>query len=259
MYYEYTTKLHHLILPNNIGDAVSFLNRLDWLINLHKIYQHFFPEEYAADTCEWAADSNLINDIVSQWELNLFRLIDSNLFSLPQTMLDGEEPYQMIPVWPIFSEWWNSDVEDLPISFQLVLSLSGNIDPPVLMEGIFRESENGEFDLEKLKALCEKVEYPLSVLPEVVEVLDNFTNNVWLDSTIEYYPEFDWTIEQIEMLRDHWLEAHTICSKIADLDDWLDVAENVLLAVNIFQGGYQTNTETYNSQPLQTVLSPYLE
>ncbi|MFN6474027.1 MAG: hypothetical protein RMY36_030730 [Nostoc sp. SerVER01] len=258
MYYEYTKNLHHLVLPNNIGDAVSYLNRLDWLINLHKIYQHFFPEEYEAHLCDWT-DGNLINEIASRWELNLFELIDSNLFSLPYPMLEGEEPFPMIPVWPIYQEWWNSDAEDLPVSFQLVLSLSGNIDPPVWMEDIFFEPD-GEFNEQKLKALCEQVEYPLSVLPKVVEVVDNSTNNVWMDSTQEYYPEFDWTIEQMEMLRTHWLEAHDICSQIADLDDWLVEAENVLLAVNIFQEAYEIDTETtYSPKPLQTVLSPFLE
>jgi hypothetical protein len=200
MYYEYTKNLHHLVLPNNISDAVSYLHRLDWLINLHKIYQHFFPEEYEADPCDWEAEDNLINGLASRWELNLFSLIDSNLFSLPYSMLEGEEPFGMIPVWPIYPEWWNSDVEDLPRSFQLVLSLSGNIDPPVWMENILSEPA-GEFDEQKLKALCEEAEYPLSALSKVIEVVDNSTNNVWLDSTEEYYPEFDWTIEQMEMLR----------------------------------------------------------
>jgi hypothetical protein len=44
------------------------------------------------------------------------------------------------------------------------------------------------------------------------------------------------------------------------LDDWLEDEKNILLAANIFQQAYEFDTEAiYNPEPLQTVLSPYLE
>lgn len=256
MHSEHIESLHHLILHSTTNDAVSYLDRLDWLIELHKIYQHFFPEAYALDNCDW-----MINESsVSSWEINLFKLIDDNLFSLPESLVEGEELLSIIPIYPIYPDWWNSELEDLPKTFQLVLFISGNIEL-----SFFQETPDwlkpelsriiGGCDFLKLEALCKQAKAPLTVLPKVMESLDHRTGNPWLDSTDEAYLEFDWTVDNIEMLRAHWLECQAIYSEIAELDDWLEDKKNIVSFCQIF---YECDSEPHDPETLMTVLADYL-
>lgn len=258
MDYEDIQMLHHLILPSTISDAAFFLDRLSWLIDLHKIYQHFFPEEYAIDNCQWTT----AEDFVSSWELNLFRLINDNLFFLPESLVEGEEIFTMIPAYPIYPDWWDAELDDLPKSFQLVLCLSNQIgielfgevpdwlekDFPVL-DGVWNS------DFLRLEALCKQVGEPLSILPKIVEILDHATGNIWLDATTEAYLEFDWTIQDIEILRAHWLDYQAIYSQVSELDEWLEVKENIAVLCQVF---YDCDGEPPDTQTLITVLDNYL-
>ncbi|MEH1780878.1 MAG: hypothetical protein V7L26_17545 [Nostoc sp.] len=258
MHYEHIELLHHFILPSKLTDAVSYLDRLDWLIELHKIYQHFFPEAYALDNCYWL----IIDDSVSLWECNLFKLIDDHLFSLPESLVQGEELFSLIPTWPFYPDWWDAELDSLPKSFQLVLYISGNIEmsffggTPDWLNSIIPELEGVEgCDFLKLEALCKQAGAPLTVLPKVMEILDHSTGNVWLDSTNEAYLEFDWTIDNIETLRADWLDCQTIYSQVNELDEWLEDKQNIVAFCQIF---YECDSEPHDPETLMTVLDDYL-
>ncbi|WP_322685591.1 hypothetical protein [Nostoc sp. DedQUE07] len=259
MYYEDMELLHHLILPSNMSNAVFYLERLDGLVELHKIYQHFFPEDYALDNCQWM----ITDDSISSWELNLFRLIDENLFSLPESLVLGEESFTLIPAWPFYPDWWDTELESLPKSFQLVLCISSHVGmgffgeiPNWISEAIPDLEAVQGCDFLKLEALCKQSQTPLIVLPKIMEILDHCTGNVWLDSTNEAYLEFDWTIDNVKMLRANWLDCQFIYSQVAELDDWLEDKKNIAAFCQIL---YECDDEPHDApQPLMEVLADLL-
>jgi hypothetical protein len=256
--YENIQLLHHLILPSNLNDAFSYLDQLDWFIELHKIYQHFFPEEYQQDKTDWL----IHDDLIHPWQLNLFKLIDDNLFSLPDSLVLGEELFSVIPACPFYPDWWDIEFEDLPKAFQLVIYISGNIDmsyfseiPEWLNKLLPLLQSIDGCDFLKLEALCKQAGSPLTALPKVIEILDHCTGNTWLDSTNEAYSEFDWTVDNVEKLRADWLECEAISSKIKELDEWLNTPKNIVRFCQLF---YECDNEPHYPEPLMTVLQPYL-
>ncbi|MHC5831319.1 MAG: hypothetical protein ACYT04_88980, partial [Nostoc sp.] len=106
------------------------------------------------------------------------------LFSLPESLVQGEDSFSLIPTWPFYPDWWDTELENLPKSFQLVLFISSNIDMgffgeiPDWINNVIPELEGVQgCDFLKLEALCKQAGAPLTALPKVMKILDHCTGN----------------------------------------------------------------------------------
>ncbi|MBD0264586.1 MAG: hypothetical protein ICV78_18230 [Tolypothrix sp. Co-bin9] len=255
MFYQDIVLLQQLTLPGSSSEALTFLNRVAWYGNLQFLKNHFFPkEELIFD--DWAA---LTEERPTKWELEFFNLINESFFPMPEPMLIGEDMFTTIPAWPYYPNWYDSEIEDLPKSFQLIVHLLSNLPTYFTEKCEWLEDisidvdEDVEINTEILDNLCSEYGAPLHILPTILQILDGETGNVWLDATTETYLEFEWSIDNIDLLKEHWDGAVAVANQIDALDEWLEEGNHIHLFLNLWSECYKTEP-IQEPQPLITVL-----
>lgn len=236
-------------LPSNLSKAASHLYLFKWWLGLHQTYHYFFHDQYANVAKHWLIyEEDDSYPMASEWELNLFNLINEHLFPMPEGVLEGEEIPSGIPVVsPYMLNWWDLDYEDLSISFQLVIRL-WNPDifnhfkiPDFFTRKLLKKIkaldglDGKDLDIKLLESKCAEHPY-LSILPLLISFLDKDTGNPWIDYNDELHIEYEWNIKNLELLTEQWHECEDTFSKISSLDEWLESShKNIHKLVDLWQ------------------------
>jgi hypothetical protein len=219
----------------SIDKAIHKLSYLDEVSEALKIYQHFFPKEFASDKLKPIRE---IGDLHATLEKCL-RLINQHLFNLPDWYFDElahEESLNYVPIEPIFGEWWDIDFEELAPLWQVLLILTREVTLDWVesemgriigaANNARRQWKDRKTDFYKLARLCRRQAPPLRHLDLALSVLSFNTGNPWLDTTYESPITVDWTVENIKHLRKSWREAIQANKHIDSLDHWLSEDES---------------------------------
>src|SRR5215212_702403 len=163
--------------------------------NLLALYQHYFPQEYAAST---AGVRPAKGAVYSAQEIEFFELVNARFFPLPlDVFLDEYEGVRSttLPVMTLGIDWWLDSVADLRPGWQLLLLLVGEVavtdvevDPRFLKtyaKRIKPRPPGSQIDWDDFKAACQAAGDPLTALPLALDMLDHDTGNIWLDPSDE--------------------------------------------------------------------------
>lgn len=257
-----TDLLQSLLVPFTASGAVSYLQKSLEILNFHEVYRYFFPAEYAITCPSW--DTALENENESDgWAWKLYNLVDEKLFPLPpiESLYRFEDEYfDSIPIYPEIPDWFNSEMAQLPITYQIIVLLGlistlnddesyVNESHPVikseflpLLKADFCERLNKkDLNFDTLNSLCQQNGEMCSLFPEALLIFDHDTDNPWLAATDESFPEFDWTIKNLELLTVTWKEAKEYYDRLEALDKWfLSNCQNIKLIIDIWERSHES-------------------
>ncbi len=255
-----------------IGDAVKYLEQRALRYQLLFLYSYYFPQQYSQSTA--SVYLSLKED--EEWlkyterELELLQLVNDNLFPLGYLeYLLEEQTYLIEPSRILITPLGMGQLEDYEMSYcdlaigdkaLLPMSILGreNLEhwQNYLGEDCYSEWFNAEFssmptmneiahpnsiDYKKLRHLCFRSLSPVCYLPITLKLLDQNTNNIWLDEDGGWTQgrsgtTLDWTLENVNYLHREYLKAQRILEVVGSLIDWLenDLTTNFLYLVKIW-------------------------
>lgn len=187
-------------IPLDVTQAIAYLQQLDESHSLHRLYQVYFPLEWACSTANIKRNAS---GGYSPREEEFLHLVERHLFPLDSDYLidDATEGGERdrIELLPYANNWWDGEEVDRPwfllmllsgmLHVQQVLSQLDELEDlsPSLREAIaaFIVAVGGDYSLQPLFSLCHSVAGPLCHLPVALEMLRYETGNDWLDITGE--------------------------------------------------------------------------
>lgn len=219
-------------LPTSLDEALDYLGLFGSIFTFLSLYEAYFPEEYARSTAAILPEEG---EPYSEREREFLRLVDARLFPLPLDYLlsvcAAEEREQSIPVMPYGVDWWNESFEDLPLGWQLLLWLCGEVTTetlrqtlPAIDEELFSFSiREGKIQHETLQRRCSELGGPLAHLPLALLMLYHDTDCAFLDVTDDAPCEMlDWCKEHMDLLAEHHRRGMEIDASVASLMQWIE-------------------------------------
>ena len=257
---------------SGIGDAVKYLEQRALRYQLLFLYSYYFPQQYSQSKA--SVYPNLEeNEECSKYtdrELEFLQLINDNLFPLGYLdYLLEEQMYFIEPSRILVTPLGMGQLEDYEMSYcdlaigdkaLLPMSILGRENLEHWQNHLGEDCYNEWFDAEfpsmppmneiahpnninykKLRRLCFKAGSPVCYLPLTLNLLDQNTNNIWLDEDGGWTQgmegtTLDWSIENIDYLHREYLKARRILDPVGYLIDWLenDLTTNFLYIVRIW-------------------------
>ena len=257
---------------SRIGDAVKYLEQRALRYQLLFLYSYYFPQQYSQSKA--SVYPNLEeNEECSKYtdrELEFLQLINDNLFPLGYLdYLLEEQMYFIEPSRILVTPLGMGQLEDYEMSYcdlaigdkaLLPMSILGRENLEHWQNHLGEDCYNEWFDAEfpsmppmneiahpnninykKLRRLCFKAGSPVCYLPLTLNLLDQNTNNIWLDEDGGWTQgmegtTLDWSIENIDYLHREYLKARRILDPVGYLIDWLenDLTTNFLYIVRIW-------------------------
>ncbi len=220
-------------LPLTVPEAVSYLSNLSQKTILLALYQHYFPDEWACSAVDCLTCTN--GSRYSDRELEFFYLINDRLFPLGEidNFTDWDERHLEIPIYPQNTDWYDAELEQLTKTEQFLISIlgCGYLLRDWLEEFGFEPEElasTDQVDWQELELLCGEQTSPLSLLNDVLTVIDHSTGCIWLDIVWENYECLTWDRKFIDYLTQDWIIAQNYLTKTAEFDQWLQADVNNL-------------------------------
>jgi hypothetical protein len=228
-------RLHRHRLPLTFATARDCLEQYRDRANLLTLYQHYFPQEYAAST---AGVRPAKGAVYSTQEIEFFERVNARLFPLPlDVFLDEYEGVRSttLPVMTFGIDWWMDAVADLRPGWQLLLLLTGEvavtdveIDPRFLKTYLKRmkpQPPGSRVAWDAFKAACATAGEALSTLPLALEMLAHDTGNIWLDPSDEMpVMDAEWCVPDIDVLAREYQEAQQMLRQADQVLDWLEAS-----------------------------------
>jgi hypothetical protein len=227
-------KRYHLL---NAGRAVQRLRSLVESAEMMRLYQHYFPADYAASEKHWMPDLDS-SQAYGPRELELMELIGRHLFPIAHDWMDeAEERFYNIP---IDSQAVNAeDVRELQPGLQTLIGLIGGAYSEVDWAALLASSPENqppltdldtkrqyEVDWHQFEARCARLGRPLWKIGTALAVVGYSTGTVWLDYTDEMMSyggfDFPWTVEAIDELTAEWQKAEKMLDDLDEVLDWLE-------------------------------------
>lgn len=257
---------------SGIGDAVKYLEQRALRYQLLFLYSYYFLQQYSQSRA--SVYPNLEEN--EEWskytdrELEFLQLVNDNLFPLGYLdYLLEEQMYFIEPSRILVTPLGMGQLENYEMSYcdlaigdraLLPMSILGreNLEHwhNHLGEDCYSEWFDAEFpsiptmneidhpnniNYQKFRRLCFKAGAPVCYLPLTLKLLDQNTNNIWLDEDGGWTQgmdgtTLDWSIENIDYLYREYLKARRILDAVGYLIDWLenDLTTNFLYIVRIW-------------------------
>ena len=257
---------------SEIGNAIEYLEQRALRYQLLFLYSYYFPKQFSQSTALVYLDPKIDEEWLkyTERELEFLQLINDNLFPLGYLdYLLEEQMYFIEPSRILVTPLGMGQLEDYEMSYcdlaigdkaLLPMSILGreNLEhwQNHLGEDCYNEWFDAEFpsiptmneiahpnsiDYKKLRHLCFKTRFPICYLPLTLKLLDQNTNNIWLDEDGGWTQgmegtTLDWSIENIDYLHREYLKAQRILDAVGFLIDWLenDLTTNFLYIVKIW-------------------------
>ncbi len=249
----------------NTEEAQAFLELLLLITEMLELYQECFPEEWSRDEEQNVPIFSERGDDYSQREVHFFCLIDKHYFPLPIAFLPqdlyGERRLTShIPIESMGIDLYDdNDYEELPLGWQLLLYLLGQVNEEWLPKEQMSHDlfeihvQRANVSLALLILRSEAQGGALAYLPLAIQMLQNSTESVWLNVTIDDpYVEALWTKEDMEEIRRHYHLAISIRDKAMSFCEWLE--EDPVRHFSIIARLW--NTCARDTSKLQTVPTP---
>jgi hypothetical protein len=198
------------------------------------VHHKYFPHEFSHD---WMADQDKLlpahENAYSEAELNCIRLIDARLFpfALDHLLLCLDEDEQRLPTIPLWSfgiDRWDRPWSDFEPGWQMLLLLVDDVEEvgedelSRCVREILAEARQTTISLERIDALCQAETAPLCYLPIALRMINHSTENAFLDPTDDMPCEdMCWNLDDIALLRQHWIEAQKMMEQTNELSEWL--------------------------------------
>jgi hypothetical protein len=229
-------------LPLSPKSAINYLLNISHQYQLLGLYQHFFPVEYqhsqgSPDRIKQELEQDLESELPSEQEREFMRLVNSKLFPLDLYWVDECEENSFalfqIPLEVCGINWEDALLDDFGLGRQLLILLihpelgetTASADAAVLHKWALEQIPKDEIDFRKFKRLCALRGEPLTGAPLAIEMLEQNTNNIFLDC---YDPEYicegdrEWSIANVTFWTEHWKEADAMLAQINKLLTWLE-------------------------------------
>ncbi len=204
------------------GDALEALCRIREPLTMISLFQKYFPKEFARQKLNWLDR----NSIVNAWS-EFVTLVDLRLFPCHDTCAswDGEQGSMTeIIFFAPFPEWYGDDHETFtPLQEIVLLAVGAIYEKNGQFEPNYESSGRREVDFDLLEQACTRG--MLRHLPETVKFILKITENTWCDVSQEELDNCSnwpiWSEENIEWLRNEWVEARKINARVQALEEWL--------------------------------------
>jgi hypothetical protein len=226
--------LEDYLLPETLDEAMDYLSYLASIFTLLDLYQHYFPGEFARSTRSILPAKDAA---YSEREIEFFELISNHLFPLPfhlvDDILERQERDVGFPLAAMGREWWDSDVRDWELGWQLLLWMTGEQSPRDIVEAaegrnfdprIFElpVRQGNRFAIEALCLHCRGLTGPLAYLPVALKMLWHDTGCWFLDITSEQVEYLDWSREDMDRLIKQGRLYNTLTDQADTLITWID-------------------------------------
>ena len=257
---------------SGIDNAVEYLEQRALRYQLLSLYSYYFPEQYNQSNA--STYPNLKDD--EQWlkyterEIEFLQLVNDSLFPLGYLdYLIEEQTYFIEPNSILVTPLGMGQLEDYEMSYcdlamgdkaLLPMSTLGreNLEhwQNHLGEDCYSEWFIAEFSSMptmseiahpnsinycQLRHLCFEAGTPVCYLPITLKLLEQNTNNIWLDEDGGWSQgisgtTLDWSIENVNYLHREYLKAQRILDVVGSLIDWLesDLTTNFQYIVKIW-------------------------
>lgn len=224
----------------NASEAVWWLRSLAECAEVLRLYQHYFPAEYAASEASITHDPDT-SQAYSLRELEFMALVEQRLFPIAHDLMaDADERYFSIP---ICSQAIDAEgVRDLQPGLQALIGLIGGacadvdwkallaLAPPGSCPPLTEIDTEGQYevDWDQFEARCAQLGKSMQKIGAALSVVSYSTNTLWLDYTDEMMSyggfEFLWTVEAIDYLAAEWRKADALLDQLNTVLDWLDAS-----------------------------------
>lgn len=227
--------------PTVLGDAMSLLAALpsmDYLLmaaRLGELYEEIFPNhlEWLGETAAWKNEEEIGASVTRFLERvsKLFPIIPE-CANLELDSIQAELEY--IPITPMgFDIWYDAwDQYHEPIPYLLYLMHARHLTKESAKQSEFERlypdyQVPKRLKLDGLLRILENsnLPAPLKGLPDLIRMLNGWTNNLWLDlGYIEYIENqgegLCWDADEVEFLTREWQEAEPIYEQVQALLNW---------------------------------------
>jgi hypothetical protein len=228
----------------NVSYAARWLRSLSDTLNLLRLYQRFFPAEYAASRLRKIPRAG---EGYSPAERRFFELVNQHLFPLALPALediypdDRVERFDGIPLDVCGFDEYDDDSESWRPALRLIYHLWNQSDSDTdswaallaevapcapLPRFVAEPEQHWRIDTHRLQALCRAFGKPLNGIMALIRRLQLATGTVWLDLTPEMFwsacQEVDWSEANIVWLAQQWKAAQAIDTAVANLWEWLE-------------------------------------
>lgn len=222
-------------IPLSIEEAQAFLELLLSITEMLQLYQERFPDAWSHDEEQNVPIFPERGADYSQREVNFFRMVDKHYFPLPISFLPqdlyGERRLTShIPIESMgFDLYDDENSEELPLGWQCLLYLLGEVNEEWLSE---QQVSHDLFEIHVQRAnvseallilRSEAQGGVLAYLPLAIQMLQNNTESVWLNVTMDD-PCIDalWTKEDMEEISRQYHLALSIRAKAMSFCSWLE-------------------------------------
>ncbi|MBD2568816.1 hypothetical protein [Anabaena lutea] len=214
-------------IPQTVQKGIWYLEELSEQINYLSLYKELFPREWSSSTTPLRQHS--YPSVYSDLEIEFLELVNEWLFPIDyhEDFRECSERYTEIPVYSQNTDWWEMSLEELSFTEQFLLSLIGYGHPQEDWNSCFGFIPHklvtvDKINWDKLSSLCQQTTSPLSLLYDVISIIDHSTECIWLDVTHEEYVSFEWEQEVLKYLAEQWQLCQTYCQKMTEFSEWIE-------------------------------------
>lgn len=209
--------------------AVDDLCRIASMGRCITIFEHFFPKQLDLFRAMPVTRPQVRQEIIARFH----ELVSDNLFPLLDCYVEEEGLDQFdltINIYPASSDWQENRPDHYDDLTRAILLGAGALTE----DGYMVCYDLPVFDFDRLhKRLRSR---PLCYLWEATSILARRTDNDFLDFTMEdlysgYILLPEWSIEQVEALRDEWNEAQKMIARFRELTIWVGTKPNAFQTV----------------------------
>jgi len=226
-------------LPLSLNGAREFLDALLATIDLLDVFRACFPEEFEQALAHHLPIFPSGDQAYSRCECQFFRLVDRWLFPLPLDYL-LDDPFgerflaYHIPIDPLGFDFSGGDnPQEYSPGWQVLMYLDEIIDEDLLKTALEEDAEalvEGDhlpwkaLDASLLTLRAKAQGEPLAWLPLAIDMLNNDTESIWLNVTIEMRcDDAEWSRADVEELHRQYVLSQEIKSQADQFVAWLEV------------------------------------
>lgn len=267
------------LLPTNLSEAREFVALVRSSFTYLDLYRYYFRADFERSLARNHRHGliPLPGNAYTILEIQFLKLVGEQLFPIPEYLFDDifeENRCFQIPIEPnglpgVFDDYWygGDSMCDLDLGWQLLFYLQGQLQAE-FFDGTFDEStegvfdlqiEEGRFDRDALRVLCDEQEGPLSFLYLAVAMLERDTGTVWLDALPdEPIEDATWCRETVDALVEQFVLSEDIWEKAIRFVRWLedDVLQHFTEVVHLWNLSLKTKEETPTMQMQLLQLGP---
>jgi hypothetical protein len=214
-------------IHQTVREGIWYLEELSEQINYLSLYKELFPREWSSSTT--ALRQHLYPSVYSDLEIEFLELVNEWLFPIDylEDFRECTEKYTEIPVYSQNTDWWEMSLEELSFTEQFILSLIGYGHPQEDWISCFGFIPDklvtvDKINWDKLSSFCQQTAPPLSLLYDVISIIDHSTECIWLDVTHAEYVSFEWEQEVLKYLAEQWQLCQTYCQKMTEFSEWIE-------------------------------------